>query len=245
MSYKGFKILAVIPARGGSKGIAGKNLRKIAGISLVGQAVKVAQSLDWIDRKIVSTDDEQIAKEGCRYGAEVPFMRPAELAADHAGSADMWKHAWTQSEAHFKEQFDISVLLEPTSPLRRPEDITLTVDTLIESGCAAAATVSRAPAHFTPHKCLTLNEKGIIGFYHKDGRQYSIRQKIPHYYFRNGICYAVKRRTLLENQTIIEQNCKAVIIGRPVVNIDDVHELEVAEFLFMKYYLQTPFENDK
>jgi CMP-N-acetylneuraminic acid synthetase len=235
MSYKGFKILAVIPARGGSKGIPKKNLCQLAGISLVGHAAKVAQSLEWIDRTVLSTDDEEIAEEGQKYGLEVPFMRPAELASDTARSHDVWKHAWLTCEGHYNERFDISILLEPTSPLRRPEDITLAVGALVESDCDAAATVSRAPAHFTPHKCLTLDENGIIGFYHQNGRQFSIRQKIPNYYFRNGICYALKRHTLVEKGTIIEENCKAVIIERFVVNIDDEHELEYAEFLFRKY----------
>jgi CMP-N-acetylneuraminic acid synthetase len=238
MSYKGFKILAVIPARGGSKGISRKNLRKIAGISLVGHAANVALSLDWIDRTVLSTEDAEIAAEGRKYGAEVPFMRPVELAGDTASSVDMWQHAWLETEAHFREQFDISLLLEPTSPLRRPEDITRALEALIESGCDAAATFSRAPAHFTPHKCLTIDEKGTIGFYHEHGRQFSIRQKIPDFYFRNGICYAVKRHTLIDKKMIIEKNCKAVIIDRPVVNIDDDHDLEIAEFLYEKYYLQ-------
>ena len=237
MSYKGHKILAVIPARGGSKGIPRKNLCKIAGTSLVGHAANVARSLDWIDRTVVSTDDVDIAAEGRRYGAEVPFMRPEELSGDESNSVDMWQHAWLESEAHFGNQFDISILLEPTSPLRRPEDIILTVDALKESGCDAAATFSRAPAHFTPHKCLTVDAKGIISFYHKRGRQFSIRQKIPHFYFRNGICYALKRCTLIEKGMIIEENCKAVIIERPVVNIDDEHELEIAEFMYKRYYV--------
>jgi len=236
MSYKGSKILAVIPARGGSKGIPRKNLCTVGGISLVGLAAQAALSLEWIDHTILSTDDEEIAAEGQRYGAEVPFMRPAELASDRARSTDMWQHAWLTSEDHFNQTFDISILLEPTSPLRRPEDILTTVDTLIESGCDAAATFSRAPAHFTPHKCLTLDDSGIIGFYHEQGRQFSIRQKIPNYYYRNGICYAVKRHTLLEKEMIIEENCKAVVIERPVVNIDDLHELEYAEFLLQKDY---------
>ena len=237
MSYKGFKILAVIPARGGSKGIPRKNLRKIAGISLVGLAAGVARSLDWIDRTVVSTDDVDIAAEGRRYGAEVPFIRPKELSGDESNSVDMWRHAWLESEAHFQEQFDLSILLEPTSPLRRPEDVTRTLEALIESDCDAAATFSRAPAHFTPHKCLTIDENGIIGFYHKEGRQFSIRQKIPDYYFRNGICYAVKKHTLIKKGMIIEENCKAIIIERPVVNIDNEHELEVAEFMYKKYYV--------
>jgi CMP-N-acetylneuraminic acid synthetase len=235
MAYEDFKILAVIPARGGSKGIPRKNLCQIAGISLVDHAAKVAQSLEWIDRTVLSTDDEEIAREGRNCGLEVPFMRPQELASDTARSHDVWKHVWLTSEEHFKEHYDISVLLEPTSPLRRPEDITLTVRTLVESGCAAAATVSRAPAHFTPHKCLALDENGIIGFYHQNGRQFSIRQEIPDYYFRNGICYALKRYTLIEKNMILEENCKAVIIARPIVNIDDPHDLEYAEFLFRKY----------
>jgi CMP-N-acetylneuraminic acid synthetase len=234
MSYKGFRILAVIPARGGSKGIPRKNLCLVGGISLVGRAAQSALSLEWIDRTILSTDDEEIAAEGLKYGAAVPFMRPPDLASDQARSTDMWKHAWLESEDHFNQTFDISILLEPTSPLRRPEDILTTVDTLVESGCDAAATFSRAPAHFTPHKCLTLDEDGIIGFYHAQGRQFSIRQKIPNYYYRNGICYAVKRHTLLEKEMIIEENCKAVVIERPVVNIDDLHELEYAEFLLQK-----------
>ena len=234
MSYKGFSILAVIPARGGSKGIPRKNLCLVGGISLVGRAAQTASSLEWIDRTILSTDDEEIAAEGQKYGAAVPFMRPPELASDQARSTEMWKHAWLASEDHFNQTFDISILLEPTSPLRRPEDILATVDTLVESGCDAAATFSRAPAHFTPHKCLTLDDDGIIGFYHAQGRQFSIRQKIPNYYYRNGICYAVKRHPLLEKEMIIEENCKAVVIERPVVNIDDLHELEYAEFLLQK-----------
>ena len=234
MSYKGLKILTVIPARGGSKGIPRKNLCTVGGISLVGHAVKSALALEWIDRTILSTDDDEIAAEGLKYGAAVPFMRPPDLSSDQARSSDMWKHAWLASEDHFNQTFDISILLEPTSPLRRPEDILATVDTLVESGCDAAATFSRAPAHFTPHKCLTLDDNGIIGFYHEEGSNFSIRQKIPQYYYRNGICYAVKRRTLVEKELIIEENCKAVIIDRPVVNIDDLHELAYAEFLLQK-----------
>lgn len=235
MAYEGYKILAVIPARGGSKGIPRKNLCQIAGISLVGHAFKVTQSLEWIDRTVLSTDDEEIAEEGRTHGLEVPFMRPPELATDTASSHEVWKHAWLTSEKHFKEHYDISVLLEPTSPLRRPEDISLTVRALMESNCDAAATVSRAPAHFTPHKCLTLDKNGIIGFYRENGPLFSIRQKIPDYYFRNGICYALKRHTLLEKGMIIEENCIAVIITRPVVNIDDQHDLEYAEFLFQRH----------
>ena len=104
----------------------------------------------------------------------------------------------------------------------------------MEGNCDAAATVSRTPAHYTPHKCLLMDKNGIIGFYHPEGRKFSIRQKIPNYYFRNGICYALKRDTLIEKGTIIEKNCRAVVIERPVVNIDDKEELAYAEYLFLR-----------
>ena len=234
MPFQGKRVLAVVPARGGSKGIPRKNLCQLDGLSLVGHAARTADRLPWLDRAVLSTDDEEIAAEGRRAGLKVPFMRPDELAGDMAGSIEMWQHAWLASEAHFTEKYDLSILLEPTSPMRRPEDITAVVDTLMKSGCAAAATVSRAPAHFTPHKCLTVDEEGTIGFYHDQGQRFAIRQKIPAYYFRNGICYAVRRKTLLEDAHIIEDDCRAVVIDRQIVNIDHLHDLEYAEFLMQR-----------
>ena len=101
MAYRGLTVLAVIPARGGSKSIPQKNLRKVGGISLVGRAAQVAKSLSWVDKAILSTDDQKIAEEGLSYGLEVPFMRPEELAGDLSSSVDMWRHAWINSEKHY------------------------------------------------------------------------------------------------------------------------------------------------
>ena len=230
MSYKGKKILAVIPARGGSKSIPHKNLRKINGVSLVGLAVSIAKMTGWIDSIIVSTDSKEIADEAEIYGAEVPFIRPYELASDLAKSIDMWIHAWLETEKIFNEKYDISILLEPTSPLRRVEDIQRTVDKVIDEGFPASATFSKNPAHFTPHKTLIVNN-GVIEFYHAEGDKYSIRQNIPDYYHRNGICYAVTKKQLIEKRKIIEENCAAVIIDRVVVNIDEEYELKLAELL--------------
>ena len=233
MVYKDQTILAVVPARGGSKSIPRKNLCKVCGVSLVGRAAQIASSIEWIDHRIISTDDKEIAKEAAEYSLDVPFMRPDELAGDLATSIDMWRHAWIESEKHYGKRFDISILLEPTSPLRRSEDIRRTIETLIEGNHEAAVTVSAAPAHFTPHKCLTVDNDGHVGFYLRDGADYSIRQKIPDYYYRNGICYALKRETLIEKGYIFGKDTAAVIIDRPVVNIDEPYEIELAEF-FLK-----------
>ena len=230
MSLHGLNILAVVPARGGSKAIPRKNLCHVGGISLVARAGQVVGSLPWIDARILSTDDREIADEGRAHGLDVPFMRPDEFSGDLANSIDMWRHAWLESEKHYGIRFDISVLLEPTSPMRRAGDITSTVELLLGDDYKTAATVSPAPAHFTPHKCLTVSD-GMIGFYHDAGAKHSIRQTIPTYYFRNGICYAVRRKTLVEDGMILGDRSAAVIIDRPIVNIDDPFDLELAEFL--------------
>ena len=233
MGYNNYTVLAVIPARGGSKRIPHKNLQEIGGVSLVGHAAMIAKSLSWIDKIILSTDDERIAEEGQIYGIDVPFIRPPELATDTSTSRAMWKHAWLSAEKKYNMRFNISVLLEPTSPLRIPEDIELTVKTLIANNCSAVATVSKIPADYTPPKTLLIREKRYLESYSKDGYEYC-SQNIPDYYSLNGICYAVKRKTLLEKGHIVEEDCFSVIIGRDIVNIDEFIDLELATYLFSK-----------
>ena len=229
-------ILGVIPARGGSKSIPGKNLKKINGISLVGHAAMFAKSLKWLDAIILSTDSKEIADEGRRYGLNVPFMRPPELSTDDATSIDMWKHAWIESESYYGLKFDISILLQPTSPMRVVEDVERTINLLIKEDAPAAITVSKTPAHYTPHKTLTVSNLGVIGFYlgEKEGSQYYIRQAIPVYYHLNGVCYAVTRNHLLDCGKIIGNGAKAVIIDRPIINIDEPFELEIANWLMSR-----------
>ncbi len=231
MSIKGLNILAVVPARGGSKGIPRKNLRKVGGLSLIARAANTVRALDWIDHAVISTDDLEMAKEGQKYGLDVPFMRPDHLATDKALGIDVWKHAWLACEDHYNKRFHVSVKLEPTSPLRRPDDIDKTLRMVIDQGHPAAATVSPTPAHYTPHKTLTVSREGIIGFYLEEGAKFSLRQGIPRYYHRNGICYAATRKHVVDLGMIIDRDTAAVIIHRPVVNIDDMFDLELADWL--------------
>ena len=230
MALRGLTVLAVVPARGGSKSIPRKNLTQVGGISLVGRAGKLATGLGWVDRAIISTDDEEIAAEAVKYGLDAPFMRPEELARDNSSSNDMWRHAWLASEDHYGMRFDISILLEPTSPLRRFEDVKLTVQTLVDSGHKAAATLSPTQAHFAPQKTLQLDDRGNLEPYLPVGRT-ALRQDIPDYFHCNGICYALRRATLVDEGHIMEEDCIAVVIDRPLVNIDDPFELELAEWM--------------
>lgn len=231
---EGRTVLAVVPARGGSKSIPRKNLKMVGGVSLVGRAAQIAAALPLIDAALISTDDPEIAAEAKAHGLDAPFMRPPELSGDTASSVDMWRHAWVAAEAHYGKRFELSVLLEPTSPLRRPEDVERTLRALVDAGAPAAATVSPTPAHYTPHKTLEINDKGEIIFYLEDGARHSLRQGIPAYYHRNGLCYAVTRDHLVNKGYIIDHGAVAVVVDRHVVNIDDMFELALAEWLLQQ-----------
>jgi CMP-N,N'-diacetyllegionaminic acid synthase len=231
---EGRTVLAVVPARGGSKSIPRKNLKMVGGVSLVGRAAQIAAALPLIDAALISTDDPEIAAEAKAHGLDAPFMRPPELSGDTASSVDMWRHAWLAAEAHYGKRFELSVLLEPTSPMRRPEDVERTLRALVDAGAPAAATVSPTPAHYTPHKALEINDKGEIIFYLEDGARHSLRQGIPAYYHRNGLCYAVTRDHLVNKGYIIDHGAVAVVVDRHVVNIDDMFELELAEWLLQQ-----------
>jgi len=234
MAWNNLNVLAVVPARSGSKGISGKNLRVIAGSSLIAWVGKTLNSIAWIDQSIISTDSQKYVDEGVKFGLDAPFLRPAELSADNAKSIDVWAHAWLAAEEAYEKQFDISILLEPTSPLRKQEDIERTVKALVDGGYSSAATISKTPAHCVPEKTLELDGNGLLQSYIKDGTDYSLRQTIPDYYHRNGACYAATRKTILVNKTIIEKDCVGVLIDRTVINIDDEDELELSEYYLKK-----------
>lgn len=230
MSINEKKILAVVPARAGSKGIIKKNLQKVGGFSLIARAAQIATSLDFIDASIVSTDDTDMAEEAICHGLDFIFLRPKELASDSALGVDVWRHALIEAEESYGLRFDISILLEPSSPMRQADDILRTVHAIIYEDYSAAVTVSPTPAHFSPHKTLTISDKGVLGFYHPQGEEFSNRQAIPKYYHRNGLCYAGTREHIL-NGMVLKKNTKAIIVDRRVVNIDEPFDLEMADWL--------------
>ncbi len=141
------RVLAIIPARGGSKRVPGKNTRDVGGRPLIAWTIEAALGCAIIDRVIVSTDYREIADVAKSFGAEIPFMRPPDLASDDATSADVVAHA-LQHFSSIGETYDVGVLLQPTSPLRCSDDIStalaLLADTKIDS-CVAVGPVSHQP----------------------------------------------------------------------------------------------------
>ncbi len=228
------EVLAVVPARGGSKGVPGKNLREVGGASLVARAATVARAVPRIGAAVLSTDDPAIAEAGRRAGLEVPFLRPAELSGDLALGVDAWRHAWVASEEAHGRRFAVSILLEPSSPLRRPEDVERTLDALLSGPHLAAATVSPTPAHYTPHKTLVIDDAGHLRPLLAPADSPSLRQLIPPQHHRNGLCYAARREAVVDARTIVEDRCVAVVVERPVVNVDTELDLELAAWLLAR-----------
>ncbi len=231
MAIRGLSVLALVPARGGSKSISKKNLCLVGGLSLVARVAAVVSSIDWIDFALLSTDDKDIAAEGMQHGLSVPFLRPDKLARDDTTALATWQHDWLAVERHCQQQFDIAIWLQPTSPTRIVADVEMTVNALLTNNCFAAATVSRLPGHYHPEKILQIDANNYLEYYVGGQQGKSLRQQLTPYYYRNGLCYAAKRQCILELNSIIEYQCYPVVIDRPVVNIDEPYELALANWM--------------
>jgi CMP-N,N'-diacetyllegionaminic acid synthase len=229
---RGKTVLAIVPARSGSKGIPDKNLQHLGGISLIARAGEILRQIPFIEARVISTDSREYADEGRLHGLDAPFLRPALLSGDEAGAVETVQHALAACETHYGTRFDIVLIVEPTSPLRTAADIEQTVQSMLAAGADSAVTVSRLPTKFHPLKLLAASEDGRLRYFHEAGDRITGRQQLPKgLLWRNGVCYAVSRECLLEKQAIITDNTVAVVIERDVVNIDEPFELALADLL--------------
>ena len=224
------RVLGVIPARGGSKGIPGKNLRLLAGRPLLAYTAVAARASRRLSRMVVSTDDEGIADEGRRLGLDVPFMRPAELATDETPMLPVLQHAAeAQSAAGFTA--DVIVLLQPTSPLRRAEHIDAAVDLLAESGADSVVSVVEVPHQFNPVSVMTLQEGKLHSFL--PGRFVTRRQDKPQVFARNGPAVLAVRASVLKRGSMYGDVCRPLLMtSEDSVDVDTSTDLELLEWLF-------------
>jgi CMP-N-acetylneuraminic acid synthetase len=230
---EGRTVLAVVPARSGSKGISNKNMAKVGGLSLIARAGEVLSQIPWLDRCVISTDSPCYAEEARVHGLSAPFLRPKELSGDTAGALETIVHALQTCEQLDGRTYDLIVLAEPTSPLREPDDIAWTVKLLLETGADTALTVSRIDTKCHPHKVFELID-GRLKFLTPLGKTVTGRQQLDPLFSRNGLCYCFRRETLLTKRSLITDNTVPVITHRPVVNIDEPLDLLWAEFLLEK-----------
>jgi CMP-N,N'-diacetyllegionaminic acid synthase len=228
----GLRILAVVPARGGSKGLPRKNLLPLGGVPLVARVGDVVRACSSIDRAVVSTDDEQIARVAVAAGLDAPFRRPEHLSGDRIGDVDVLRHALDAAEADDGTRYDVVVMLQPTSPLRTPQQVEEVLQQLVERDLDAVWTVSPSDGKTHPLKQLRLVD-GELRFDHPDGASIIARQQLTQLWHRNGVAYAVRRSTL-EAGLLMGARTGATIIVGPVANIDDALDLEWAEFLLAR-----------
>ena len=223
--------IAIIPARGGSKGVPGKNLRVVEGQTLLARAIAVAREADLFDRVYVSTDSDDYIDEAARAGVDTPFKRPAELAADGSLVADAIRHT-LDSFAAQGERYDTLALLEPTSPLRTAGIIRETVLAAETEGWDAAFTVSPVERKYHPLKQLRRSTDGLLSFCLPDAQPNINRQQLDRTYVRNGLCYAVRVPAFLETHSLHGTSVKGILFEEQAVSIDSIRDLEKVRRLF-------------
>ena len=223
--------LGVIPARGGSKGLPGKNLRLLGGIPLIVHTIRAAQRARGIEAFVVSTDDEAIAETAKHAGALVPFLRPAELATDQISVWPALLHATKHWENQTGQSVDAVVLLQPTSPLRTARDI----DACLEKFWASAANicVSVVTPHDSPYFNMVEPVPTSPEFVQPCTSAMRFRrQESPPVYALNGAVYVLRRRFLqgLNNQFELEPMAIHEMPRTRSVDIDTIEDLELAEW---------------
>ncbi|MEW6610794.1 MAG: acylneuraminate cytidylyltransferase family protein [Patescibacteria group bacterium] len=195
------EILGIIPARGGSKSIPCKNIKLFCGKPLIQWTIDAGRAAGVLNRFILTTDDEEIARIGRMGGIDVPFIRPPALAEDTTPTLPVLQYAlkWLQENEGYLP--DYVVLLEPTSPGRRGFHIKEAVELLISSGADSIVSVCNVPGHFNPHWQFTLARDNQLSVFTGEGFHQIIprRQSLPPTYYRNGAIYAFRTPLLFKN----------------------------------------------
>lgn len=225
--HKNKKILAVIPARGVSKGIPRKNIRILAGKPLIAYSIEASLKSKYIDRTIVSTEDREIAEISKKYGAEV-IDRPKELARDDSPVLLAVRHAIEFLEKEEGYKVDVIVLLQPTSPLREVFDIDSAVEKILETGADLVLSVTEMKYH--PAFSFEMDGDKLIPFV-KDTSKITRRQDLEKIYTINGALYVMTKGTL-KKDNIYTGDIRAVIMSpERSIDIDTMSEFKIAEFL--------------
>lgn len=229
-------VLALIPARGGSKGVPRKNIRKLAGKPLLHYSCECALGSQRVTRTIVSTDCEQIATAARLGGVEVPFLRPAELARDDSPTHNVIVHAVEWLGHHEGVVPEIVVLLQPTAPLRRSSDVDAALERLQASDADSVVSVCPVEAHFHPEWQFKVQGDSLQTYTGIPvGDIPPRRQLLEPTYVRNGAIYAFRTDAFLAKQSIYGDRCLAFVMPRErSVNIDTLSDWNSAET-----YLQT------
>ena len=226
------KIVATICARGGSRGVPKKNIRLLCGKPLIIYTIEAAWKCKLINRIIVSTDDHEIAEIAREAGAEVPFLRPKELALDNTAKLPVLKHAIQFLESQEGYRADIIVDLDPTSPLRTEEDIEACINMVIAG--KADNVISVVAARKNPYFNMVEIRDDKVRLVKQLDRTVARRQDAPEVYDLNASIYVWQRDALMNNETIYLDGTAIYLMPRWAIDIDDETDFEFVEFILSK-----------
>lgn len=225
----GRKVLGLVTARGGSKGLPGKNLLKVGGMSLTARAVRSGTESRYVDRVVISTDSAEIAQEAENFGCGVPFMRPCELATDGAKSIDVIRHA-LETLKEQGESYDVFVLLQPTSPFRTAFHVDACLELMDVKGADSVVSVAKAEHH--PLNMNTLPDDMCMKNFIRTEAENRNRQDLPDYYRLNGAVYAVSCGYMLESGRLFSERSYAYLMSaEDSVDVDSKLDLKLAQLL--------------
>jgi N-acylneuraminate cytidylyltransferase len=242
MSKSLSRILAVIPARGGSKGLPNKNIRDLAGLPLIAHSIKCARLSSLVTRTIVSTDSEKIATVAREHGADVPFLRPAELATDTAAMWPVIRHALSEAEKQEGRTYDAMLLLDPTTPGRIPDDIAKAVASLGKEPSAAGVVAASEPG-FSPLWESVVDRDGWMVDLFSEHIHHSRRQDVPTVYRING-CLYLWRADFVRNETESWRDGKHLILVLPearAIHIDELYQFQLADLAIRNRLVELPW----
>ena len=225
------RVLGLIPARGGSKGVPRKNIRLLCGKPLLQYTAEAALAARRLSHVILSTEDNEIAEVGRRCGLGVPYLRPAELAQDDTPTLPVVQHAMRWMETH-GEHFDAVCLLQPTNPLRRPQDIDACIERLEQSDADAIVTILPVPAEYNPHWVYFQDEGGLLRLSTGEVSPISRRQSLPPAFHREGSVYVTRRDVVMEQHNLYGSSVIGHLLDSEYcANIDSLEDWERAERL--------------
>lgn len=228
--FQGKRILAIIPARGGSKGVPLKNIYPLGGKPLITWVKPVLDEIPEIDKTVVSTDSEKIAEVAKSVGLEVPFYRPESLSGDRIGDLEVLTHALQVMELQDDCRYDIVLMLQPTCPLRKSKHVIDTFTKLVNEERDAVWTLSETDSKGHPLKQFNISDSGDLTYYDEAGKKIIARQQLIPVYHRNGASYAITRECLLDQKSIFGEN-PAAIITENLISIDTVEDFEMTEWM--------------
>jgi CMP-N,N'-diacetyllegionaminic acid synthase len=227
------EILALIPARGGSKALPRKNVLPVAGKPLIAYSIQTAHASTLVTRTVVSTDDEEIASVAREYGAEVPFMRPPALAQDESTDLEAFRHAleWMRDEEQYEPE--VLVHLRPTNPVRRVERVEEAIRLILDDPQAHSLRSVSWPEQ-SPYKMWRIEEGYLRPLLSVEGmpNAHSLpRQRLPEVWWQNGYVDVIRPRTILELGSMSGERVLPFVIDEPFVEIDYADSIERAEAL--------------